>query len=66
MKSIVVLFFVVFLFACNNETKSPGGEAPNTTNVENVDGSIPDTSNSATLNRPMEKDSSKVRDSVPE
>ena len=56
MKGLTLCFIIAICFACNNEDKSAGG-TPTTTSVENVNGNVPDTTNSATLNRPMEVDS---------
>lgn len=57
-----VLFLVI---ACGNNTESTNTEPMhNNANVENVNGGLPDTSNSIKLNKNLEVDSSKVKDSL--
>ena len=61
-------FYLLFLMiwgACGNKTEpSTTEETPKPANVENVNGNIPDTTNSVTLNNPMPVDSSKLKDSL--
>ena len=55
------------LGACSNNTKGThtGESGPNMTNVENVNGNIPDTSSGAVLNKAPSQDSSHaIRDSA--
>lgn len=69
-KMIASLLLVSFFAACNSdnttksesETKTTTG--PGTPAVDNVNGNVPDTSNTVTLNKPLPKDSSNVNDSV--
>lgn len=67
------LFFLLIIFnllpACNNSsntttTSIDSTTAPNTTNIENVNGNVPDTTSGMTLNQPLPVDSSKVKDSI--
>lgn len=56
------------LLACNSDNDdaaTEGGTAPLPTNVDNVEGTIPDTTRGTTLNTPMEIDSISGRDSLP-
>jgi hypothetical protein len=69
MKRLVSLFMVGSLIvACNNSadtstTSTDSGTAPNSTNVENVNGNIPDSASGMTLNQSLPVDSSKLKDS---
>ena len=59
MKGLILCFIIAISFAScgnSNDDNSPT-ETPTTTTVENVNGNVPDTTNSATVNRPMEVDS---------
>ncbi|WP_121354184.1 hypothetical protein [Flavisolibacter nicotianae] len=65
------LLAVCLLAACGNDktTKSETETnstttGPGTPAVENVNGNVPDTANSVTLNKPLPKDSSSVNDSA--
>lgn len=69
-KVIASLLTVCFFAACGNDntTKSESDTTTTTTGpgtpaVENVNGNVPDTTNSVTLNKPLPKDSSSVTDS---
>lgn len=70
MKRLVVLFSIAgFILACNNSadsstTSTDSGTAPNSTNVENVNGNVPDTNSGMTLNRSLPVDSSNLKDST--
>ena len=63
-----ILFFCLVLFvmaACRDQKDSPApGETANPTNVENVNGNIPDTTTGVTLNNNMAQDSSKLKDTT--
>ncbi len=63
MKKIISLLFIVILIGCNDSNEGDGG-SPNITNVENVKGNIPDTTEGVTLNQPMEIDSSRIKDTI--
>ena len=67
MKKILYPAVMGFLLACGNEktddTKTES--SPATPAVENVDGNIPDSTNSVNLNKPMPTDSSRLKDSTP-
>jgi hypothetical protein len=57
-----------FLVACNNNssTTTPSSDSsvtPANTNVENVNGNIPDTTSGMTLNHSLPVDSSHLKDS---
>jgi len=56
---------LVFLAACSNSTPGThtGESGPNMTNVENVNGNVPDTSKGAVLNSKPSSDSTQVKDS---
>lgn len=60
-------FSAVFFFACNNDknksTTTTGDSGPGITNVQNVNGNQPDTTNGITLNGKQPVDSTR-RDSV--
>lgn len=67
-KQFFCLLSAVALSACGsndttNAADSPSG--PTTPATENVDGNIPDSTNSVNLNEPMPVDSSAVKDSTP-
>ena len=68
MKKIATGFLFMILLSCSNKGKkvSPTNEGtPNTPNVENVNGNIPDTVNTVTLGHPdTTKDSSGLKDST--
>jgi hypothetical protein len=57
---------VIFIIACNNSsnTSSAPSSDSGTTNVENVNGNIPDSSSGIQLNKPLPVDSSRVKDST--
>ncbi len=57
---------VSFLASCSNNTKGThtGESGPNVTNMENVNGNVPDTSTGSTLNKKPGLDSTHVRDTA--
>lgn len=64
MKNIIFVAFASLVFACNEKPKTSTGDTPGVTNVENVNGSVPDTTNGTTLNHTPPQDSSKLKDSL--
>jgi hypothetical protein len=68
MKRLVLLFLVGnLILACNNSadtstTFTDSGTAPNSTNVGNVNGNVPDTTSGMTLNQSLPVDSSNLKD----
>jgi hypothetical protein len=68
MKRLVLLFLVGnLILACNNSadtstTSTDSGTAPNSTNVGNVNGNVPDTTSGMTLNQSLPVDSSNLKD----
>jgi hypothetical protein len=54
---------VCMLAACNNSSTTTE-EPANPTNVQNVNGNIPDTSGGSVLNTPQPIDSSRLKDSL--
>jgi PBP1b-binding outer membrane lipoprotein LpoB len=70
MKSLALLTLILFFLAsCGNNTATTtttqdSAATPNPTNVQNVNGNMPDTSGSMTLNNDLPKDSSHVKDSL--
>jgi hypothetical protein len=58
----LALFTVITLFACNNEPETTES-SPNLTNVQNVNGNMPDTSSSITLDNKQATDSLSIADS---
>lgn len=69
MRSLLFLLVAAsFIFACNNSsntsTTPDSSTAPTTTNVENVNGNVPDSNSGMTLNQSLPVDSSKVKDSL--
>jgi hypothetical protein len=63
-KLFAFLFSLALLQACNNSSEAAQTEVPNPANVENVNGNIPDSTNSINLNQGLPVDSSKVKDSL--
>ena len=70
MKKLFSLIMITnfILVACNNSsntspTSADSGTAPNSTNVENVNGNVPDTTSGMTLNQSLPVDSSNLKDS---
>jgi hypothetical protein len=69
MKRLALLFLVGnLILACNNSadtstTVTDSGTAPNSTNVGNVNGNVPDTTSGMTLNQSLPVDSSNLKDS---
>lgn len=57
MKWLSLLCLALFIMACNSNDTEEGGTAPLPTNIDNVNGNIPDTTSGTTLNTPMEIDS---------
>lgn len=65
MKNVSFCFLLAILLSCSNGDKSSTTEsAPNTPNIQNVNGDVPDTSSSVTLNHTMAQDSSYAKDST--
>jgi hypothetical protein len=62
-KLLIVSMMAMLMTACGNG-KSNTDSAPNTTNVENVNGNIPDTTNSVSLESRTSQDTLKTGDSV--
>ena len=56
MKWFCFLSLAMNSIACNNDNTDENGTAPIPTNVENVNGNIPDTTSGTILNTPMETD----------
>lgn len=70
MKKLFLLVMItnLILLACNNSsdtstTSIDSSTAPNSTNVENVNGNVPDTTSGMTLNQSLPVDSSNLKDS---
>jgi len=59
---------ICFLVSCNNSgdatTSTDSADAPVTTNVENVNGNVADTTSGMTLNQSLPIDSSRLNDSL--
>jgi hypothetical protein len=67
MKKLFFFVFVTGFLSCNNSGTSTGSKdstGTNQTNVENVNGNMPDSNSGMTLNRSMPTDSSGLKDSV--
>ena len=65
MKKMVICSLALVLFiSCNNSSGTNEEPTPTPTNVQNVNGNIPDTSSGSNLNGTMPVDSSKLKDSV--
>jgi hypothetical protein len=62
----IYIGIIVLLAACNNSstTTTTDDATPNQTGVQNVNGNMPDTSNSININATEHQDSSRVKDSV--
>jgi hypothetical protein len=63
--SIIVL--CNFIFACNNSSDSSTSKdstTTNQTNVENVNGNVPDSTSGINLNHSLPIDSSRMKDSL--
>lgn len=56
MKWFCFLSLALTCLACNNDNTDEGSTAPIPTNVENVNGNIPDTTSGTILNTPMATD----------
>ena len=54
MKITVILFVTLLAFSCKGKEEKKTEEGPNTINVENVEGSLPDTTAGTTINRPVD------------
>jgi len=63
-KLFAFLLCASFLAACNNSTDTDKAASPNPASVENVNGNVPDSSNTMTLNQSLPIDSSRVKDSL--
>ena len=65
MKKLFSLLVIGFLFSCGNgKTDANKTESPVTPPVDNVNGNIPDSTNSINLNQPLPIDSSHLNDST--
>ncbi|HEX6180071.1 MAG TPA: hypothetical protein VFZ47_02440 [Chitinophagaceae bacterium] len=53
MKISVILFVTLLGFSCKGKEEKTE-EGPNTINVENVEGSLPDTTAGTTIDRPVD------------
>jgi hypothetical protein len=62
-KLFAFILGVALLEACNNSSETDKAASPNPSNVENVNGNIPDSTNSINLNQSLPVDSSKLKDS---
>ena len=68
-KNLFILAFVAFFASCGNdgtstsETDSTSAPGTSTPAVENVNGNVPDTTNSVSLNKPLPTDTL-AKDSV--
>ena len=66
-KLFALLITISLLIACNNNgdttTSADSATAPANTNVENVNGNVPDTTSGMTLNQTLPVDSSRLKDS---
>jgi hypothetical protein len=66
MKKLFLFIIAIgFLLACNNSsntTTSADSSTTNSTNVENVNGNVPDTTSGMTLNQSLPVDSSRLKD----
>lgn len=63
-KSFIGTIIGVVLFACNNNEPKTTESSPNLTNVQNVNGNLPDTSSSISLDNKQAVDSLSVSDSL--
>jgi hypothetical protein len=69
MKNLAFLLIIGnLILACNNSadtstTSTDSGTAPNSSNVGNVNGNVPDTTSGMTLNQSLPIDSSNLKDS---
>ncbi|MFL5771662.1 MAG: hypothetical protein ACJ75F_00800 [Flavisolibacter sp.] len=64
MKKIVICAFAIAVLASCNNSSGNDEPTPTTTNVQNVNGNLPDTTSGSTLNGTLPVDSSKVKDSL--
>ncbi|MDB5205056.1 MAG: hypothetical protein JWR72_131 [Flavisolibacter sp.] len=66
MKKLLSIIVISILFtACNNDKTATPESAPTTTNVQNVNGNQPDTTQGITLDSRQTSDTSKIRDTTP-
>jgi PBP1b-binding outer membrane lipoprotein LpoB len=63
-KLFSVLLGMALLQSCNNSSETDAKASPNPSNVENVNGNIPDSTNSINLNQSLPVDSSRLKDSL--
>ncbi len=54
MKISLILFIALLAFSCQGKEEKKPEEGPNTINVENVEGGMPDTSAGTTIDRPVD------------
>ncbi|RYZ49325.1 MAG: hypothetical protein EOO14_20840 [Chitinophagaceae bacterium] len=65
MKKLLSLLIMGFLFSCGNGKMDDNKtESPVTPPVDNVNGNIPDSTNTINLNQPLPIDSSNLKDST--
>lgn len=61
------LVIMAILIACSNSSGNKAATdttSPNTPALDNVNGNVPETTNTTNLNQPLPIDSSKVKDSM--
>ena len=54
MKTSAVLLIALLAFSCKGKEEKKTEEGPNTVNVENVEGSLADTTSSITIDKPAD------------
>jgi PBP1b-binding outer membrane lipoprotein LpoB len=64
-KLLSITIISIFFAACNDDKTATPPSAPNTTNVQNVNGNQPDTTTGITLDSRQTSDTSKIRDTTP-
>lgn len=63
--TFVILISVLSLSCTSGDSDTDASTAPQPTNIDNVNGNVPDTTKGAVLNTPMATDSVTGRDSLP-
>jgi uncharacterized lipoprotein YajG len=64
MKKILYYLIIPFVMAACNNDKETVESAPNTPNVQNVNGNMPDTGSSISLDNSQSQDSTRTGDSL--